>query len=427
MTTYNFEDASASDAAAFAAGDFLHFKTGLPSNLAASYEEAGPLAVPTISLTYGGKTLTFAADSLQQGDAIDFREDGISRGSIMLLGPQSDTISLFSVTNKAAWSFGGADHITMAGRGILHVHAGDGDDLVEADNVRLPDGSWAQTGYYFVDLGNGNDQLALHLATGPADAMGGLGDDTIEGGQHNDHLYGNAPGAMAGSPDGNDSIDGGSGNDYIHGNAGDDILLGGLGNDRIYGGAGEDLLSGGEGQDYLQGNKGPDTLSGGIGNDTLRGGADDDRLLGMNGDDRLFGDAGDDNLSGGPGVDTLNGGAGADVFRFMLSDAVFAPANSSGQVDRVEDFTKGVDHIGLGFAVATVLVDPAPTPFTTMGAAAAHASELMAGYFGDREVVAMTVGNDTLLFYARDGGQTADSAIRLDGFDYRSVDLSCFL
>jgi len=426
MTTYNFEDASPADASAFAAGDFLHFKTGLPSNVIASYDAGGALTPPTISLTHGGKTLTFLADSLQAGDAIDFRENGVSRGSIMLLGPQADTISLFSATNKALWTFGGSDRITMAGPGSLHVHAGDGDDLVDVDNVMLPGGGWAQTGHYVVDLGDGNDQLALHLATGAVDAWGGLGNDTIEGGQHNDHLYGNAPGAMAGSPDGNDSIDGGSGNDYIHGNAGDDMLQGGLGNDRIYGGAGDDALNGGEGQDYLQGNKGNDTLSGGLGNDTLRGGAGDDRLLGINGDDRLFGDAGNDNLSGGPGVDTLNGGAGADVFRFWLSDAVFDPADSTARVDRIEDFTKGEDHITFGFETAAVISDPTPGPFVTMGAAAARAKELMAAHSGDHEVVAMAVGNDTLLFYARDGGEAVDSAIRLDGVDYRSIDLSCF-
>jgi len=427
MTTYNFEDASQADVAAFAAGDFLHFRTGVPSNLIATYSEVGALAIPTISLSYGGKTLSFRAEALLEGDAIDFRDNGVSRGSIALLGSGNDTISLFSATNKAAWTFGSADHVTMAGNGSVHVHADAGDDLVDVDNALLSDGGWAQTGYYFADLGDGDDQAALHFATGPTDAWGGLGNDTIEGGQHNDHLYGYGPGASAGMPDGNDSIDGGASNDYIHGNAGDDILLGGTGNDRVYGGAGDDLLNGGEGHDYLQGNKGTDSLSGGAGNDTLRGGADDDRLLGLTGNDRLLGDAGNDNLSGGGGVDTLSGGAGADVFRSMGSEAAFDPDDNSGTADRIEDFTKGTDHIGLGFQAMAVIVDPLANPFSNMGAAAAHASQLMAGQAGSKEVVAIGVGNDTLLFFAHDGGDMADSAVRLDGIDYRTIDLSCFL
>ena len=427
MTIYNFEDASQAEVAEFAAGDILHFERGAPSDLIATFSEVGALAIPTIGLTYGDKTLSFPAEALLEGDAIDFRENGVSRGTIALLGSGNDTISLFSATNKAAWTFGGADHITMGGTGSIHVRAGAGDDLVDVDNAALPGGGWAQTGHYFIDLGDGNDQAALHFATGPIDAWGGLGNDTIEGGQNNDHLYGYAPGSAAGVPDGNDSIDGGAGNDYIHGNAGDDTLFGETGNDRVYGGAGDDVLYGGEGHDYLQGNKGMDMLSGGDGNDTLRGGGDDDRLLGGTGNDRLFGDAGDDNLSGGAGVDTLNGGSGVDVFRFRGADASFDPAETSATIDRIEDFTKGTDHIGLGFQAMAVIVDPLATPFGSMGAAAAYASQLMAGQEGSNEVVAMRVGNDTLLFFGHDGGETADSAVRLDGVDYRAIDLSCFL
>jgi len=426
MTIYTFDQASRADANAFTTGDFLHFASGLPTDLTASYEFGSALTADRITLTLAGKSLTFNADALQQGDAIDFRTDGVSRGSIMVLGPQADSVSVFSATNKAIWTFGGDDHVVIAGAGTIHLHTGAGNDSIDVDNVVLPGGALGQTGRFLIDAGDGDDLIALHMANGPTDAWGGGGNDTIEGSAGNDHLYGNAADAVAGAVDGADSIDAGAGNDYVHANGGDDLVNGGDGNDRLYGGQGEDVIYGGQGNDWVQGNKGADLLSGNAGNDTIHGGTDDDMLSGGSGNDRLFGDNGNDNLTGGAGIDTLMGGAGLDLFRFKDAEAAFDPHDTAGAVDRIEDFTIGVDHIGLNFAVATVIVDPAPLAFSTMGAAAAHAEMLMAGHAGNHEVVAVAVGGDTLLFYGHDGGEAVDSAVRLAGIDYRTVGLDCF-
>src|SRR5207245_7204194 len=65
---------------------------------------------------------------------------------------------------------------------------------------------------------------------------------------------------------GSDTIDGGDGNDYINGSGydpnrteGPNFLTGGAGNDTLYGGYGNDRLDGGTGNDYLWGSSGADS------------------------------------------------------------------------------------------------------------------------------------------------------------------------
>ena len=65
---------------------------------------------------------------------------------------------------------------------------------------------------------------------------------------------------------------GGSGNDILQGNQADNLLEGGAGSDTINGADGMDTLIGGAGADYLDGGSGNDQLWGGSGDDTLLGG-----------------------------------------------------------------------------------------------------------------------------------------------------------
>ena len=69
---------------------------------------------------------------------------------------------------------------------------------------------------------------------------GGLGFDSITGGNLNDRLSGGAE---------SDKIDGGGGNDSLFGGSGADKLLGGPGSDILKGGSGSDKLVGGPGRD----------------------------------------------------------------------------------------------------------------------------------------------------------------------------------
>lgn len=228
--------------------------------------------------------------------------------------------------------------------------------------------------------------------------FGSAGADTLIGGDGNDHLFG---GGAGGGVDGADQIFGGDGGDYIQGNAGADSIDGGTGSDRIKGGADDDDILGGDGNDSLNGNRGADSIDGGAGNDELRGGQGDDSLSGGDGDDRLSGDL---------GADSVTGGAGVDYFAFSGSASL--PAGD--QVDLITDFEDGVDHIDIGFAPTAVLTGAAQTDFS---AAALFAQQLFDDNVGDGELAAVSVGEDTYLFYANDAGASANSVIMLTGVD----------
>jgi hypothetical protein len=108
------------------------------------------------------------------------------------------------------------------------------------------------------DLGAGQGPIEIHARSTVSDPTefsddkfigapghinvfdGGLGFDSITGGNLNDTLSGGAD---------SDKIDGGRGNDVLYGGSGADKLLGGPGRDTLKGGAGNDKLVGGPGGD----------------------------------------------------------------------------------------------------------------------------------------------------------------------------------
>ncbi len=108
------------------------------------------------------------------------------------------------------------------------------------------------------DLGGGQGPIEIHAISTVSDPTefssdkfigapghinifdGGLGFDSIAGGNLNDSLSGGAD---------SDKIDGGRGNDILYGGTGADKLLGGLGRDTLKGGSGNDKLVGGPGRD----------------------------------------------------------------------------------------------------------------------------------------------------------------------------------
>jgi Ca2+-binding RTX toxin-like protein len=107
-------------------------------------------------------------------------------------------------------------------------------------------------------LGGGQGPIEIHATSTVSDSFeiaddkfigaaahinifdGGLGFDSITGGNLNDRLSGGAD---------SDKIDGGRGNDFLRGGAAGDKLLGGPGRDTLKGGAGSDKLIGGPGSD----------------------------------------------------------------------------------------------------------------------------------------------------------------------------------
>jgi Ca2+-binding RTX toxin-like protein len=112
-----------------------------------------------------------------------------------------------------------------------------------------------------VSTGNGNDTVR-NAGLIDAFVLLGSGDDTYRG----------AGGRVEGQ------VDGG---------VGADTLLGGDLEDDLRGGVDDDRLSGRGGDDTLTGSTGADSLDGGAGNDSLQGGTDQDVLTGGGGDDRF--------------------------------------------------------------------------------------------------------------------------------------------
>jgi Ca2+-binding RTX toxin-like protein len=108
------------------------------------------------------------------------------------------------------------------------------------------------------DLGGGQGPIEIHAVSTVSDPTefssdkfigapghinifdGGLGFDSITGGNLGDSLSGGAD---------SDKIDGGRGNDFLRGGSGADKLLGGPGRDTLKGEGGSDKLVGGPGRD----------------------------------------------------------------------------------------------------------------------------------------------------------------------------------
>jgi Ca2+-binding RTX toxin-like protein len=85
----------------------------------------------------------------------------------------------------------------------------------------------------------------------------------------------------------------------------DDKFVGAPGHINVFdGGLGFDSIVGGNLNDRLSGGADSDKIEGGRGDDFLRGGSEADKLLGGPGRDTLKGGSGSDKLLGGPGSDT---------------------------------------------------------------------------------------------------------------------------
>jgi serralysin len=402
MANYVFENITQSDASNFTSADSLYFLSGSVSNLGV-VDAPGTTTTTglgttitneTITLTEGGKSLTFGAAALSYAS---------THGDIQFLQTSDSLVLGLSSTNDTLAAGGTAGHGAV-------VFGFDGTDILT--------GSAASD---TLNGGEGNDTITGTSTTEGDYLLGGNGADSITGGVGNDHIYGNLFTSTAGAVDGNDVINAGDGRDYVNGNGGDDLINGGNNDDRLYGGAGNDTMDGGNDQDYLQGNKGNDTLSGGNGVDELHGGADNDMLHGNTGNDALFGDLGNDTVDGGAGFDKLTGGAGNDVFWFAAGDAdhanVSSPATATdhGVTDQIVDFTDAQDTIHLGFAVSAVLHTGPGVTFTDASAAETYAQQLLDASAGTHDVAAITVGADTFLFYNDTTGATINSAIKVLG------------
>jgi len=437
MANYTFETMSQSDASAFTSADYLFFLSGSVANLGVSdtpekvtSNGLGSTTVfESITLTEGGKSLTFGADQLAAASQDSPSHVVFGNNEVALFGTAAtaDTFTVVGTAGHAAvaFGFGGADHIT-GGAGNDTLNGGEGDDVINGASVQ-----------------HGTDSHGNPMYTDVDYLLGGNGNDTITGSATNDHIYGNVAVGAAGTADGNDLLDGGNGNDYINGNAGNDVIHGGEGNDRLYGGADNDTIDGGNGNDYIQGNKGNDELfDNNGGNDTIHGGADNDWIHVTTGNNQLWGDNGNDSIYGGTTGnfhDTIVGGAGADYMVDQSTDAahhttfVFAAGDSSianlttnvtagshDLTDWIDGFRHGNDTLSIGFSVTGIEVATSGTNFNNPDDALTYAKAILAGH--GTEVAALEVGTDTFLFWdSSHSTGTVDSVLALGHYDAATI------
>lgn len=275
-------------------------------------------------------------------------------------------------TGEAAVFATGAIHNAALYRGdwrsgIENAIGGRGDDSV--DGNPLDNRLEGRAGDDSLNGASGSDVLSgeagadrIWGSAGADRLFGGPGEDWLYGGDDDDMIRGHGGGDRLRGGAGADALYGDSGDDDLGGHAGNDTLDGGIGADRLDGGEGRDLLVGGEGDDTVQGLNGRDTLRGGAGRDRLEGGGDDDVLTGAADDDELFASGGDDWLDGGRGHDLLIGGRGDDDLTGGRGDDtlaggpgrdVFRFAAASG-FDVIRDFELGVDRLDVADPAAAL-------------------------------------------------------------------------
>ncbi len=268
---------------------------------------------------------------------------------------------------------GGDDFIIDAGGGSSHIYGGDGDDLVQLNDFIA--GSYALgNGGDFVDGGHGDDTVTLNWSATTGNATVTLEDGLLTGASDVQSIYGvSIENLRFYGGVGVDTVTGGDGDDVLIGYGGDDVMVGGDGDDRMSGGAGDDILIGGDGNDrilfhYTQ-NTGPETVDA-SGFDVS--GAeqvltdvygDTDTIIGIDGvwivtgnwDDNIQGSAGHDWLNGGLGADTIVGGDGDDI---IISTASFAPNTTTpDDGDDYMDGGAGVDTLSFAGVDRVVSVD----------------------------------------------------------------------
>jgi Ca2+-binding RTX toxin-like protein len=160
------------------------------------------------------------------------------------------------------------------------------------------------------------------------------GNNTLEGTDDEDFLYGYG---------GQDVLIGLGGNDHLDGGIGADIMIGGLGDDHYYvDNAGDVVIEGkAEGSDWVHSTLSNYTLPSYVENLMLEPGAVNGTGNGMN--NIIWGNDGVNTLTGGGGDDTLGGMGGADTMIGGIGNDDYYVENAGDVV--VENAGQGVDWV----------------------------------------------------------------------------------
>ncbi len=218
----------------------------------------------------------------------------------MITGTDSLTVG------NSLWGEGGMDRLyggegpdmLYGGPGDDMLNGGDEDDTLEGGP-----GADELTGGRGTDIASYKDSAAgviVRLHSGQARGGDAEGDtwgnlepnevgDMTEMVPDIENLTGSAHADVLAGDGRNNVIRGGAGDDRIYGGplGGDDTLQGQDGNDHLFGGKGKDTLHGGKGNDHLWGNNDANTYDGGEGNDVIHANAEEKKIDGGKGHDTV--------------------------------------------------------------------------------------------------------------------------------------------
>ena len=366
----------------------------------------------------------------------------------------------------ASWLGAAEGVIASLNPTVANAGAAAGDVLRNIDNL-------AGTDHADLLIGNAAENLLRGFGSGEAadTLIGGLGDDTLDGGDGFDfasyilatsgvaaRLAGDGPSVGEAAGDVFIAIEGLIGSahaDTLGGDKSANRIMAGAGNDTVVAGHGVDAAGGGESPilpalaDTLEGGAGIDLISydaaaagvvirlgqdgGDLPGDLLAGfeqalgSAHDDTIIGGAGDERLEGGAGNDEILGddaaGYGADTLLGGDGDDVLMGGDGDDLLIGGAGADVMDGGDGHDR-LDYSGSGEAVVISLDGTRNGAGGALGDIVFGVEEIIGTAFGDtllggegRELVLGGLGNDVL-----SGREGADTMIGGTGDDSYSVD-----
>ena len=253
---------------------------------------------------------------------------------------------------------------------------------------------------------------------------------------------------------GNDSLNGGDGDDIYGINVATDVIQDTSGNDTVNvnfsNGGNYTMAESVENAVLLAGNYSINVTGNALGN-TLLGNAGNNIIVGMEGNDSLAGGLGNDVLGGGIGNDTLDGGEGSDIYTVAdVTHKTQAETNDTGLlgIDELRFISQlagstltvyagdtGLEKVVIGTGLATtadstsnvalnVNASAAANALTIMGNAGANTiiggagNDILYGDAGD-DILIGGLGNDSLF-----GGLGSDTLNGGDGDDIYGINVA---
>jgi Ca2+-binding RTX toxin-like protein len=312
-------------------------------------------------------------DTIKGGDGNDMLvgspgDDSLDGGNPAVSGndlvdyrgaPGAVTVNLKTgVATTGAW---GTDSLTGI-EGVLGSTFND--SLVGSDSTTVEDFFVGGLGNDTIDGGAGFDIVSydwdntqavnVDLSTGIATGTG-VGTDTliniegVIGSSQADNLKGGAGDDWFRPQGGNDTVDGGAGNDRVNYDRASGAVTVNLTTGTSSGANGVDTLINIE---NLRGSAHADTLTGNAGNNDIQGRDGNDTISGLDGNDSLNGEIGNDSLLGGNGADTLIGGAGDDTLDGGAQLTIEDNANFSNEFD-VASYSAATAGVTVNLAAGT--------------------------------------------------------------------------